>query len=212
MSVSRDNILTIIRQKSGVNVDELATEMDLAPATVRRHLDILERDGLVDHTEVLNPPGRPQYALHLTETGHDSVPKDYSRLLNELVQDIKGISSDGLGGRTGDEVLKEAFSRIGVQRAENYGRGRKPVDAVRAAFEDGGYDPIIELDDDGLKVRVTNCPYRKASAEDSIVCTVDQTMMSNLLGDSVEHTVSMSPRNNECVYMLSSGKLQQIDS
>ncbi len=113
MSVSRDNILTIIRQNNGVNVDGLAREMQLAPATVRRHLDILERDGLVDHSEVRKPTGRPQYSFHLTEKGHDSVPKDYSRLLNELVSDIKGMSSEALGGRSGDDLLKESLARIG---------------------------------------------------------------------------------------------------
>ena len=102
MSASRDSIMTIIRQNNGVNVDELAREMQLAPATVRRHLDILERDGLVDNSEVRKPTGRPQYSFHLTEKGHDSVPKDYSRLLNELVSDIKNIPTSDLGAQTGD--------------------------------------------------------------------------------------------------------------
>ena len=46
MSVSRDSILAIIRRNDGASVDVLADEVVLAPATVRRHLDILERDGL----------------------------------------------------------------------------------------------------------------------------------------------------------------------
>ena len=95
--------MTIIRQNNGVNVDELAKEMQLGPATVRWHLDILERDGLVDHSEVRKPTGRPQYSFHLTdEKGHDSVLKDYSRLLNELVSDIKNIPTSDLGAQTGD--------------------------------------------------------------------------------------------------------------
>lgn len=127
MSVSRDNIMTIIRQRDGANVDGLAKEMQLAPATVRRHLDILERDGLVGHTEVRKPTGRPQYSFHLTEKGHDSVPKDYSRLLNELVLDLKNVSSDGMAGRSGDEVLKESLTRIGEQRAAEFAKGRVPL-------------------------------------------------------------------------------------
>jgi predicted ArsR family transcriptional regulator len=93
MSVSRDSILAIIRRNDGASVDVLADEVVLAPATVRRHLDILERDGLIDHIEVRRPTGRPRHVFDLTEKGHDSVPKDYSRLLNELVQDIKNIAA-----------------------------------------------------------------------------------------------------------------------
>ncbi len=211
MSVSRDNILTIIRQNNGVNVDGLAREMQLAPATVRRHLDILERDGLVDHSEVRKPTGRPQYSFHLTEKGHDSVPKDYSRLLNELVSDIKGMSSEALGGRSGDDLLKESLARIGESRAAKYSEGRKPVEAVQAAFENGGYDPVITTNEEGLKIPVTNCPYRRASIDD-VICTVDRSMIKSLLGDKIEHHVEMSPQANECVYSLGSREFVKIDS
>ncbi len=212
MSVSRDNILTIIRQNNGVNVDSLAREMQLAPATVRRHLDILERDGLVDHSEVRKPTGRPQYSFHLTEKGHDSVPKDYSRLLNELVSEIKSIPAADLASRSGDEVLRDSFTRIGEKRAAEYRRGRSPVEAVRAAFEEGGYDPVVETDDNGLKIRVTNCPYRRASIDDEIICTVDRSMVTNLLGSEIEHSVEMSPEENECIYILGVEHLAKIDS
>ena len=212
MSVSRDSILTIIRRNDGANVDDLANEVDLAPATVRRHLDILERDGLVDHIEVRKRTGRPQHVFHLTEKGHDSVPKDYSRLLNELVRDIQDIPDDGLAGRSGGEVLRESLTRIGNRRAEEFRRGRKPIEAVQAALEDGGYDPIIETGEDGLKIRITNCPYRRVSSEDGIICTVDQTMIRSLLGDGVEHHVSIAAQANECVYLLSSEGLKKIDT
>ncbi len=212
MSVSRDNILTIIRQNNGVNVDELAKQMQLAPATVRRHLDILERDGLVDHTEIRKPTGRPQYSFHLTEKGHDSVPKDYSRLLNELVSDIKNLPAENISSRSGDDVLRESLTRIGEKRAATYLQGRRPVEAVAAAFEEGGYDPIVETGEDGLRIRVTNCPYRRASIDDDIICTVDRSMVTSLLGKSVIHNVEMSPEANECVYMLGAEQLVQIDS
>ena len=212
MSISRDNILTIIRQNNGVNVDDLAAEMDLAPATVRRHLDILERDGLVDHTEVRKPTGRPQYSFHLTEKGHDSVPKDYSRLLTELVREIESISADAIGGRAGSEVLKDTLTRIGQKRATEYSRGREPLDAVRAAFEDGGYDPIIEANGDGLKIRVTNCPYRRASADDNIICTVDEAMVQSLLGPGVEHNASIARQANECTYLMDEAQFKKIDT
>lgn len=211
MSVSRDNILTIIRRNNGANVVDLANEVDLAPATVRRHLDILERDGFVNHIEVRQRTGRPQHVFHLTEKGHDSVPKDYSRLLNELVLDLKEIPSAGLVGRSGDEILRESLTRIGKKRADAFSQGRKPLEAVQAALEDGGYDPIFETDEDGLKIRITNCPYRRATSDDNIVCTVDRSMVQSLLGTDVEHQVSMAARANECVYLLSNDGLKKID-
>lgn len=212
MSASRDNILAFIRQNDGANVSDLANEMELAPATVRRHLDILERDGFVDHVELRKHTGRPQHVFHLTEKGHDLVPKDYGRLLNELIHDIKNISIEDANGRSGDEILRESLVRIGQKRSEAFSWGRKPIEAVRAALEDGGYDPIIETGDEGLTIRITNCPYRRATVDDSIVCTVDQTMVQSLLGHGVEHRMSIAARANECMYLLDSNRLKQIDT
>ena len=140
------------------------------------------------------------------------MPKDYSRLLNELVLDLKNVSSDGMAGRSGDEVLKESLTRIGEQRAAEFAKGRSPVEAVEAAFVEGGYDPIISTGEDGLMIRVTNCPYRRASINDEIICTVDRSMIRHLLGEGVVHTVEMSAVSNECVYTLGYDQLVQIDS
>ena len=51
-------------------------------------------------------------------------------------------------------MLRDSLTRIGERRAAEYAQGRRPVEAVQAAFEDGGYDPIVETDAEGLKIRV----------------------------------------------------------
>ena len=48
----------------------MAQAMGLASATVRRHLDILQRDHLVSWTEARRQTGRPHYVFFLTENGH----------------------------------------------------------------------------------------------------------------------------------------------
>ncbi len=116
-----------------------------------------------------------------------------------------------MAGRSGDDLLKESLVRIGESRAAKYSEGRKPVEAVQAAFENGGYDPVITTNEEGLKIPVTNCPYRRASIDD-VICTVDRSMIKSLLGDKIEHHVEMSPQANECVYSLGSREFVKIDS
>ena len=82
----------------------------MAPSTVRQHLDILERYGLVNHSDVRKPRGRPQYSFRLTEKGYDSIPKDYSRLLNVPVSVIKNIPLEKLFSRSGNDVDMSAES------------------------------------------------------------------------------------------------------
>ena len=76
----------------------------LAPSTVRHYLDILEHHGLVSNSDVRKTTGRPKYSFHLTEKGYDSIPKDYSRLLNARVSVIKNITVEKLVSRSGNDV------------------------------------------------------------------------------------------------------------
>src|SRR5215217_1534071 len=46
---SREEIVQVLRARGGVNADELATSLGLSKQCVRKHLDVLERDGYVQH-------------------------------------------------------------------------------------------------------------------------------------------------------------------
>ena len=50
---------------------------------------------------------------------------------------------------------------------------------------------MVGLDSDGLKIKITNCPYRLASVDDEIICTVDRSTVSILLGNEAECSVEI---------------------
>ena len=77
----------------------MAKEIGLAPATVRGHLDILQRDRLVDFAEVRQRTGRPGYAFYLTDAGHETLPKGYDVLLGLVVQELDTLTTEGAMGR-----------------------------------------------------------------------------------------------------------------
>ena len=60
METTRQTILGILRRREST-VDSLTKELGQASATIRRHLDILARDGHVDVSQVRRKTGRPRY-------------------------------------------------------------------------------------------------------------------------------------------------------
>ena len=78
METTRQTILGILRRRQAT-VGDLTTELGLAPATIRRHLDILARDGHVDVSQVRRRTGRPHYLFSLSEgppqIDYDGLPK-----------------------------------------------------------------------------------------------------------------------------------------
>ena len=87
VGTTRDAILEILRRRDGRSVDDLATELGLAGATVRRHLDVLMRDGHISFSQVRGQTGRPRYAFSLTEAGAEQFGHHYVRMTRRLLRE-----------------------------------------------------------------------------------------------------------------------------
>src|SRR5262245_21992953 len=82
---TREEILAILRRHDRMGVEDLARELGLAGATVRRHLDVLQRDNYVAVTQVRGRTGRPRHLFALTEAGSELFPHHYVRLTQRLL-------------------------------------------------------------------------------------------------------------------------------
>src|ERR1700675_1085752 len=100
MESTRQTILNILRRRQAT-VDQLTKELGLAPATIRRHLDILARDGPGDVTQVRRKTGRPHYLFSLSEKGEELFPKHYVRITNRLIEEIVALTPNETTGRAG---------------------------------------------------------------------------------------------------------------
>src|SRR5260370_743082 len=79
--------------------------------SVRGHLSVLERDGLITYEEERGKIGRPKYVYSLTERGHDQFPKNYHTLCNRVLDAVTSVSPD---------AASELASRIAEGWASEY--------------------------------------------------------------------------------------------
>ena len=119
MEGTRFRILQLLQSKGNQTVEALATSIGLAPATIRRHLDILQRDRFVEFCEVRKKTGRPEYSFFLTEEGQETLPKDYDRLLALTVEGLARLSTEEINGRDGGQVLELVFQSSFYQRLQS---------------------------------------------------------------------------------------------
>ncbi|NTU63973.1 MAG: ArsR family transcriptional regulator, partial [Chloroflexi bacterium] len=63
MQATRQRILEILKERGAATVEELGSDLDLTPVTIRHHLDILRNEGLIQAPKVKrrDAPGRPQH-------------------------------------------------------------------------------------------------------------------------------------------------------
>ena len=74
MQQTRWEIVQTLKRSGGSTVEELARAHSLAPMTVRQHLGVLERDGLMAISLRRNGPGRPARLYALSDSGEELFP------------------------------------------------------------------------------------------------------------------------------------------
>lgn len=146
VETTRERILAILRRSDGATIDQLATEVGLAGATVRRHLDVLLRDGHVTIQQARGRTGRPRYVFFLTESGADLFPHHYVRLTHRLLDEILSLETRETQGRDGRALAGLVFDRMADRLALDYATrlrgGTLPDRARRAAtlLAEEGFD------------------------------------------------------------------------
>ena len=86
-------VLQLPQKERDCAVAVLARAIELAPATARRCLDMLQRDGLVAFTTARKRTRRPEYSFDLKVEGNETLPKGYKRLLWKIIGGPRGAPS-----------------------------------------------------------------------------------------------------------------------
>lgn len=209
METTRQTILDILRRRQHATIDELTRLLSLAPATVRRHLDILMRDGLVQADQVRRETGRPHYLFRLTEAGEDAFPKNYVRLTNRLIEEIVALDPEETAGRSGLELADLVFERMADRLAQYYaGRITGPTLAERLKqvthilAEEGMVFDWHETPD-GFLLLGRGCPCRRVASSHSQICTHHQRLLVRLLNAEIETVEPASVgEDSYCAYRV----------
>ena len=182
----------------------LARELGLAPATVRRHMDILQRDGLLTYEEVRHGTGRPEHLFSLTDSGHEELPKNYDALLSELVSEMASLSEEETSGRSGEELVEFAFANVARRAAEPYikERGSDPIEALRQLLTDHDFAPEFEVTESGIRITLNNCPFRSAVKDNPTICSFDTGLISGVLKSEARREACIRNGDQCCSYVV----------
>lgn len=208
METTRQTILGILRRRQAT-VGDLAKELGLAAATIRRHMDILSRDGHVDVEQVRRKTGRPHYLFSLSEKGEDQFPKHYVGITNRLIAEIVALSKDETAGRGGRELADLVFDKMAhrlARRVAPHIRGSTLKERVRTTTEalaEEGITFDVEETERGTVLLGHGCPCPRAGESNGQVCAHDQRLLSMLLGADVSSVDSEARANNAyCAYLV----------
>jgi predicted ArsR family transcriptional regulator len=202
MQGTRERILGFIVLHREVRIEELVDELGITSAAVRRHLDNLRADGLVDVRPVKQPTGRPYYSYYATERATPPMPAAYADLLERMLR--------GVGEQDASVTKSVAESLASRHRAEMAPTAANdPEQLVVKVTESLKQDGILESwhsADDGFHLVNNACPYIKAAEISKLPCESDRKAIELLIGLDVEQLNRIVDGAPCCEYLVHHGQ------
>jgi predicted ArsR family transcriptional regulator len=193
---TREALLTHIVDHGGATIAELRAALALSDASVRRHVDRLQLDGLLTANEIRQSTGRPYRRYRATDAGVSRQRDRSAALAARLLSQIKlgrHKESDVARGLA-DEIVAEHRSE--VQATDPGQRIEETVAVLRTEGILDGW----EATESGYTLRNHACPYRSAAVQSDCLCESDRLTIESLLGASVKQVASVVHGDAACEY------------
>jgi predicted ArsR family transcriptional regulator len=202
----RKHILELLKERDGATVAELAESLNMAPVSVRHHLDILQGDNLisVERLERKGHVGRPQQVYALTTVANEHFPDNFAALAAGLVRQLKKVLPP--------EEVEAAFRALAHDFAGKVQSDladlsvEERLEQVTSFLNEHGYLARWEANetaaDGSYLLHKCNCPYAGVSHEHSELCLMDQALINELMGESCQRIQSMANDGRCCTYRV----------
>jgi predicted ArsR family transcriptional regulator len=200
MKSTREKILRTLLAFPGSTINDLAEAVGINGISIRHHLTALEAEDLVTSSEERHGVGRPRLIYSLTDKGIEKFPTSYLR----LIQRIMGSLSEKMS----PTELKLLFEEIGAEIAEPYeiGLEGKSLDAriklIKSALTNEGFIVEVKKYEDHYILTSLSCPYYRVGLDHPVVCTLDHTLISRLMGLPIEIDSCICEGFDHCTYII----------
>ncbi|WP_211246697.1 helix-turn-helix transcriptional regulator [Cohnella pontilimi] len=200
---TRSQLLHMLKVQGYCSVSDMAKAMGITEMAVRRHIQTLEREGLLRSTLVRQAMGRPSYRYALTELADDLFPKNYLQLTLDLLNELE----DQPGG---DQMIDRMFEgrrdKLETRFLERM-KNRTLEDRVAelsAIQNAGGYMTEWESGEEAgvYKLYEYNCPVAQVANRYRQACQCERQLFERLLNADVERTECLADGGSRCAYAI----------
>ncbi len=191
-----------MKEQGDVTVAELARKLDMAPVSVRHHLDVLQGENLISAPRVRRrgTVGRPLQVYALTEAANAHFPRNHQSLAMRMLDELKTLlpaeQLQGMLDRMADSEARQAPPVPDDASLEQ--RVALTVDFLNQR----GYLARYERQGDAFILYTLNCPYSGVSDQHRELCSMDLRLISSLLGMPPSPVNRLAEGDCRCAYRV----------
>ncbi len=200
MKSTRDRILQNLLNHPNATINDLAEAVGINAISVRHHLTSLQAENLVTAEEERHGVGRPRLVYMLTEKGLERFPTRYLSLTNRLLDQMKESLPPA--------AIHKLFTAMAEEIAADYSQQVKSysveekLDFIKTLLAQEGFLVEWERQGNDYHINEISCPYYHVGQAHPEVCTVDQTLISQVLSIPVQKINCVLHGDTHCTYVI----------
>jgi len=203
-ATTRQRVLQLVASTGPVSTAELASELQLTAAAIRRHLGMLHTDGQIAvHERTGAGParrGRPARRYVVTRRGQDALTSAYPELASQALRFLVEVAGPGAVEAFAASRVRALEERYAAALDGAGGDVTARAHRLAAALETDGYAasarpvpgrPTIQLCQG-------HCPVQQIAAEFPQLCEAEAQAFSRLLGVHVQRLSTLAGGGHVC--------------
>lgn len=204
---TRNKVARSILDHGPSTAAELALRLELTQAAVRRHLDHLASEGVVEarakRVYGARGRGRPARVFALTDGGRDAFDQAYDELAADAMRWIARTAGGGVDGEAAVTAFARARVAAQAERYEDALQGVPPAQrtaALAEALTEDGYAATARSTPGsaGEQLCQHHCPVAHAAEEFPQLCEAETEVFSRLLGTHVQRLATIAHGDGVC--------------
>lgn len=209
---TRDLVARSVLENGPSTAVLLGKRLGLTPAGIRRHLDLLVADGILQARDpriaAERGRGRPSKVFVMTDAGREQFEHSYDDLAVAALKFMSAHSGEslvtGFAKSRADDISRKAA--IAIAEPAN------KVKALATFLTEQGYAASVETRGGGEQLCQHHCPIAHVAAEFPQLCEAETQAFSDLLGTHVQRLATIAHGDGVCttyIPQLKAGKAQK---
>jgi len=177
---------------------DLADELGLTPAGVRRHLDQLLADGIIEARDRRpvgqRGRGRPAKVFAIADPARDHFGHTYDALAAQALRHLRETNGPDAVG----EFARARLVELEDKCATAIHGGQDPVSALADTLTSDGYAASVEHAASGDQICQHHCPVSHVAQEFPELCDAETEMIARVLGTHVQRLATIAHGDGVC--------------
>lgn len=205
---TRDQVARAILESGPSTAVALADRLKMTPAGIRRHLDSLIEDGILEerepHSRSVRMRGRPSKVFVMSDLGREQFEHSYDDLAVSALRFISTQGGDhlvtGFARQRADEISKK--SEVEVTTSKDRAR------ALAKFLSKEGYVASTHSHGVGVELCQHHCPIAHVAAEFPQLCEEETKAFAQILGTHVQRLATIAHGDGVCTTFIPQPKKQ----